>query len=65
MGHLGRLSRPVTGSLFRPGVRPEFFRFSSLLQIYQSVSEKNGNRLTYGKVMGKSLVSCFVLTQGV
>jgi len=39
----------------------------SLLQIYQWVCQwKNfENRLTVGKIMGKSLTSCFFLTRGV
>jgi len=39
----------------------------NLLQIYQWVCQwKNfENRLTFGKVMGKSLVSCFFLRHSV
>jgi len=39
----------------------------TLLQIYYRVRQwkKNKNRLIFGEVMGKSLVSCFLLTHSV
>jgi len=39
----------------------------NLLEIYHGVCQRKNceNRLLFGEVMGKSLVSCFLLTHGV
>jgi len=39
----------------------------NLLEIYHEVCQRKNceNRLLFGEVMGKSLVSCFLLTRGV